>query len=423
MSIDMQNNVFHKYLIMNQGSNMRIKAIIGLCILGLGGFVGWRGYHYFFDTTAPECSLTGIEDNHYYAGDVYCILAGHDGYKVADISVLLDGTSLISKYKINSRRFEHPFTVPTKNLPNGRHVLTVEVMNGTYAKKKITQERTFYVDNDPLQAALVRSGNDLKVFQGRTLHVQFQVNKEIQQATAQVLSNNFECFPESKNARIYECFVPISCEEVPNEYIASIDIVDKTGRTCHLDAKFQVIMFPFKKQLLHVSAEKMKIEKELGSSNDQLELELETLAKNSPKEKLWQGTFYPPIEIQAVSTDFGTVRTTQEKGRYVHKAVDVLNAPKSVVWAPQDGVVVVKNRYMHSGNTVVLDHGYGILSLFFHLDDFADITPGKKVKRGNPIGTLGKTGYASGYHLHWEMRINNIQIDPLQWIKPNFMIG
>lgn len=414
--------MFHKYGKI-QGNPMRMKIIVLFGVFLATGLMSWRGYHYFFDASSPDCLLTGIENNNFYAGDVYCILAGNDGFKVSDISVWLDGTPLLTKYKINSRRFEHPFTVPTKTLPNGKHILKVEVTNGTYSRKKIVEERSFFVDNDPLQAAFVRPESDLKVFQGRTLHLQFQVNKDIDHAIATAFSNNFECFPESKNSRIYECFIPISCEDVPSEYVASVDIVDKTGRTCRLDGKFQVIMFPFKKQLLHVSAEKMKLEHELGVSNDLLEGELEKLAKQSPKEKLWAGTFYPPIEIQAVSTDFGTIRTTQEKGRYVHKAVDVLNTPKSVVWAPQDGIVVVKNRYAHSGNTVVIDHGCGILSLFFHLDDFAEITPGKKIKRGSPLGTLGKTGYASGYHLHWEMRINNIQIDPLQWIKPNFLVS
>jgi murein DD-endopeptidase MepM/ murein hydrolase activator NlpD len=68
-----------------------------------------------------------------------------------------------------------------------------------------------------------------------------------------------------------------------------------------------------------------------------------------------------------------------------------------------------------------LIHGWGIFSLFYHLDSFAgNYAVGDYVKKGNPIGKLGKTGYASGYHLHWEMRINNIEIDPLEWTKPGF---
>lgn len=61
-----------------------------------------------------------------------------------------------------------------------------------------------------------------------------------------------------------------------------------------------------------------------------------------------------------------------------------------------------------------------VFSLFYHLEDFSKVEVGQKVAKGNPIGTIGKTGYATGYHLHWEMRINNIAVDPMQWTKQIF---
>ena len=186
-----------------------------------------------------------------------------------------------------------------------------------------------------------------------------------------------------------------------------------------LDNKFQVVVFPFKKEALTVTAEKVQEEKTLGKDGKDLEKDIAQLSAQSPHEKLWHGSFCAPIEIQRVTCDYGTIRTTQHKGRYAHKAVDVINTPKSVVWAPQDGIIVLKDRYAPSGNTVIIDHGLGILSLFYHLDSFADIEVGQKIAQGNPIGTIGKTGFATGYHLHWEMRINNIPVDPLQWIKPS----
>lgn len=401
--------------------NIRFRTIFIAFVLILTYFVGWKVYHYFFDKTLPTVVFEGLNNHDFYAGDVSCAITGSDSYKVSHISIWLDGNPLLTKFKINNRSFEHPFTIPTKTLPNGKHILKAEVVNGTYASNKITKELSFLVDNEPLQAIFVKPESEFKVFQGRTLHVQFQVNKDIKEAHIIALSNTYPCFAESKHSRIYESFIPISCEESPNEYPLSVKITDHVGNVFHLEGKFQIILFPFKKQQLHINADKIKSEKELGAlNNEDLEKEIEACIVQSPAEKLWYGNFYPPIEILSVSTDYGTIRTTQEKGRYVHKAVDILNTPRSVVWAPQNGKVIIKNRYVHSGNTVVLDHGYGIFSLFFHLDDFADINTGSFIKRGNPLGTLGKSGYASGYHLHWEMRINNIPVDPLQWIKPNF---
>lgn len=400
--------------------NFRISHFLIITGLIVVSFAGWKSYHYFFDNHTPDLTLIGIESNHYYADDIHCSLVAHDTYKISDISIWLDGKQLINKFKINATTCEHPFFIATRTLSNGIHTLKAEAINATYHKNKTVLEVPFFVDNIPLQAALIRPESDYKVFQGRTLHIQFQVNKEIKSAVVHALSNNYHAFQEAKNSPIYECFIPITCEEIPNEYLLTVDILDHVGNTLILEAKFQVVAFQFKKQTLHVDSEKVQEEKDAGIAAAQLEADLERLLQQSPQQKLWQGVFYPPIDIKGISTDYGTVRTTQERGRYAHKAVDVLNTPKSVVWATQDGIVIIKNRYGHSGNTIVIDHGYGIVSLFFHLDTFADLNVGDKIKRGNPIGTLGKTGYASGYHLHWEMRINNIPVDPLQWIKPNF---
>ena len=163
---------------------------------------------------------------------------------------------------------------------------------------------------------------------------------------------------------------------------------------------------------------KMEHEKEISISQNLLHEQLEQLITQSPRKKLWHGPFLAPTEIQRISTDFGVIRITPERGLYAHKALDIVNTPKSLVWAPQAGIIIVMNRYAYSGNTVVIDHGYGIFTLLFHLDSFAPtLALGQKIQKGNPIGKLGMSGYASGYHLHWEMRINNIPVDPMQWTK------
>lgn len=399
---------------------LRAKTLVFLFVTVVASWVGWRYYCYFFDTSVPVVSIAGIEPDGWYAGDVQCAITGSDAYKVADISVWLDGKLLVNNFKINKRSFEYMVPIATKTIPQGKHVLKFEVSDAAHTKHKTSMEVPFGVDNLPLQAAFVKSDTEFKVFQGRTLHIQFQVNKEIKEAKARTLSSEFMFVPEAPHSTIYECFIPIACEEPANEHLVSIDIVDKVGNTVTLDAKFLVVMFPFKKQNLTLSAEKIKLENESGLSIKQLDADLEAVTAQSPQKKLWQGSFYAPVDIKGISTEFGTIRTTQERGKYPHNAIDVLSTPRGVIWATQDGVVVLKNRYAHSGNTVAIDHGCGIISLFFHLDTFANINVGDKIKKGNPVGTLGMTGYASGYHLHWEMRINNIPVDPMQWIKVDF---
>jgi len=389
--------------------------------LAVCGWVGQQGYYFFFDTTQPQLLVSGVKNGDSYAGDVSCQINGEHPYKVKTISIVLDGKPLVHNFSIGKSSFEHPFTLPTKTLVDGKHNLQISVVDGTFRKNKVIKNIDFNVDNIPLQTAFVKSNTDFRVFQGRTLHLQFQANKELKEAYVNLFSQRHPCFPESKNSLIYEAYVPIECEAKANEYMLAIDCYDKVSNVVQLEGKLQVVPFPFKKSTLHVSSKKVEEEKEIGASQDLLNEEIKKLASLSPQEKLWNGSFYVPTEIIRISTEFGTIRTTQEKGRYAHKGIDVVNTPKSVIWAPQDGKIIIKERYAFSGNTVVLDHGWGVFSLFYHLDSFPDsLRVGQSIKKGNPIGRLGKTGYASGYHLHWEMRVNNTEVDPLEWTKPGF---
>jgi len=396
---------------------LKIKNLFFLLFFIGIGFLGWKSYNYFFDKETPNLCILGIENKGYYCGNIQCIISSN---KIGLLSIWLDDKPLSRNFKLSSRNQEYPFTVPTRTISNGAHNLTIKLKDNTYNKNSINEKLCFYVDNVPLQAAFTKPETDLKVFQGRTLHVQFQVNKKIKSAMINALSSSYECFPESKNSSIYETFIPIPCEEVANEYLLAVDIKDYAGNNLTLENKFQIVQFPFKKQILRVNSEKVKKEKEIGKDTDKFKRDLEKIVAMSPKEKLWKGNFCTPIEIARKTCDFGTIRITQEKGKYIHNGIDVTNEPKSVVWASQDGIIRIKDRYAESGNTIIIDHGFGILSMYFHLEDLANIKVGDLIRKGNPVGTLGKTGYASGYHLHWELRVNNIPVDPIQWTKETF---
>lgn len=386
----------------------------------LAFWVGFKVYSYFFDISQPTLAIYGIENEHYYGGDVQCKIEGKDKYKVDYITIWLDGKPLVPKHKVSRKRFEYNLPLITKTLSNGKHDLKIYIVDSSYNKNDNEETISFYVDNTSLQAAFIRPDSEYKVFQGRTLHIQFQANKTLKNATINILSKDHICYEEMAGSNIYECFVPIDCEENPNEYPFVITAQDFVGNSIKLDGKVQIMPYPFKKQILNISQEKVKEEQEIGIPQLEFEQQMETVSKQSPNGKLWNGTFYVPIEMTKVTCDYGTIRTTQQKGCYMHKALDLIGIPRSVVWAPQDGIVVIKDRFVQSGNTVVIDHGCGVTSLLFHLEHFADIKVGDKIKRGNPVGTIGKTGFATGYHLHWEMRINNIPTDPMQWTKTSF---
>jgi hypothetical protein len=378
-------------------------------------WISVRSYAYFFDRKNPVIVVQGMHNGGWYSGDIEGnILVDKSGY----VSLWVDDIPLMQSMSVAQNK-HFSFAIPTEHLQTGEHVCKVACVDKSYYKNCSTTEYNFFVDNRPLQVEFLQQ-DDFKVLQGRTLHVKFQVNKEIEKARVKALAANYDCFPENGASSVYECFIPIACEEKPQEYHFSVEVIDRTGNKAALDNKFKIVGCNFKKQVISVDATKLQEEREKGRALAELEEQLALLAQKSPQEKLWRGSFCTPIEIDRVTCEYGTIRTTQERGRYAHKALDVINKPKSVVWSTQDGVVALKDRFDFSGNTVVVDHGQGVFSLFYHLDDFANIEVGQKIAKGNPVGTLGKTGYATGYHLHWEMRVNNVQVDPMQWTEDTF---
>ncbi|MBI2353337.1 M23 family metallopeptidase [Candidatus Dependentiae bacterium] len=395
-----------------------LRYVIATVLLLATGYFSWRTYLYFFNTTTPTLSIIGMEDGQYYSQEVSATLKGSSPYKIATLSVWLDGKCVQQNFKINKKKFDYLIHYTTENMTNGEHAISFEIIDGTKACNKNTLKRTFYIDNQGLQATLTMPLQDCKVQQGRCLHVQFQANKPMITATVNALSGTFECFQKSKNSNCFEAFVPVECDQIVQEYPLSIEIKDHIENQLLLENTFQVVAVPFKKKILHVAPDRLKSELEFTPLQERdLEQALENITKNSGKEKLWVGAFDIPILMQGISTEFGVIRTSQERGRTVHKALDLTAEPKSVIWASNNGIIVLKERYTHSGNTIVIDHGCGIISMYFHLDDFADVQVGQRVKKGNPLGHMGMTGFANGQHLHWEIRVNNIAVDPMQWTQ------
>ena len=102
-----------------------------------------------------------------------------------------------------------------------------------------------------------------------------------------------------------------------------------------------------------------------------------------------------------------------------HNAVDISSAVGQAVRAPADGIVVKAEWANGYGNVIYLSHGYGFSTRFGHLSAYA-VRPGAHVKRGDIIAYVGSTGRSTGPHLHYEVRVNNNPVNPLEYILNAF---
>ncbi|NJL02267.1 MAG: M23 family metallopeptidase [Spirulinaceae cyanobacterium SM2_1_0] len=136
-------------------------------------------------------------------------------------------------------------------------------------------------------------------------------------------------------------------------------------------------------------------------------------------EKLWQGAFLRPSPGR-VSTIFGVRRYYNGvfAQNYYHRGVDYAAGRGAPVVAPADGIVRLIGResqgFRVHGNTVGLDHGQGVLSIFLHLDRI-DVRAGDRLRAGQRLGTIGSTGASTGPHLHWGLYVHGEAIDPVPW--------
>ena len=127
----------------------------------------------------------------------------------------------------------------------------------------------------------------------------------------------------------------------------------------------------------------------------------------------WRQQFIWPTTGR-ISTRFGSQRIYKngEAGSY-HSGIDIACATGSTVVAPADGVVILAaaSPFTLEGNLLMLDHGMGLNSAFLHLSRI-DVKPGDHVRQGEPIGLVGKTGRATGPHLHWSLKWRDAKLDP-----------
>ena len=108
---------------------------------------------------------------------------------------------------------------------------------------------------------------------------------------------------------------------------------------------------------------------------------------------------------------------TREPGQ--HNAIDISSAIGQAIRAPADGIVVKAEWASGYGNVIYISHGYGYSTRYGHLSNFA-VRPGQRIKRGEIIGHVGSTGRSTGPHLHYEVRVNNNPVNPLEYILNAF---
>ncbi len=220
----------------------------------------------------------------------------------------------------------------------------------------------------------------------------------------------------TENEAVALTSVPLGAEAVGEEL--QISLLDQYGREVTVERTVNVQPDPRPVQELSIPASALS-----SSTPENRELEAQAVAAafsaSLGGNPLWDEPFLLPIQGRGTS-GYGTPRRYAPGGRVsYHQGADIAAPTGTSILATNDGRVLIADFYPIKGGLVVLDHGAGVYSFYFHQSQI-EVDAGEEVERGQKIGEVGSTGLSTGPHLHWEMRVNTVSTDPLKWVGEVF---
>ena len=178
-------------------------------------------------------------------------------------------------------------------------------------------------------------------------------------------------------------------------------VEDKAYEEQHITIKDKRKVNPEKRDMERIARESKQIKSALRHWSQQDDVVL---------------AFEKPVE-GPTSSPFGLRRFFNEQARNPHSGLDIAAPEGTPIRAPAPGTVIETGDFFFNGNTVLLDHGQGLVTMYCHMNRI-DVTPGQTVNSGEVLGEVGMTGRVTGPHLHWGVSLNDARIDPLLLLPP-----
>ena len=198
-------------------------------------------------------------------------------------------------------------------------------------------------------------------------------------------------------------------------YPLTLELMDEAGDSATAGANVQIITGGYGRQTIKIADSEL-----LAPAVEEEEFSLLAgLTAGFSPERFWTDSLSLPAAAP-INAVFGTLRSYNGSpfDRY-HGGVDFAGAPGTSILAAADGTVVMADRLQIRGNTTLIDHGWGLYTLYAHQDETL-VELGAEVSTGQVIGTVGSTGRSTGPHLHWETWLNGVNVDPMQWVQEVF---
>jgi len=180
-----------------------------------------------------------------------------------------------------------------------------------------------------------------------------------------------------------------------NDKEIKFQVNDKEYATQHLTISNKRQVNPNEQDMERITAERVRINKALASWSN-----------NDPLKR----DFVPPVDGERTSS-FGLRRFFNGEPRNPHSGMDIDGNEGDPIVSPGAGTIVETGDFFFNGNTVFVDHGQGLVTMYCHLSRI-DVKPGQTVEAGDTLGLVGSTGRVTGPHLHWSVSLNQAMVNP-----------
>lgn len=215
----------------------------------------------------------------------------------------------------------------------------------------------------------------------------------------------------------YRTLLGVGAMASPGSYV--LDLVAKQGeRAVSVRSLIQVAAGDFRVLYLTIPSDRQSLlDPDLVAAEGE---RVRTVMGQVSFPGMWDGPFSIPLAGDPQINDgYGTRRSYNGgPATSYHGGIDYDAEAGDPVYCPAPGRVVLAEPLQVRGNAVIVDHGRGVLTGYWHLSEIA-VTVGQQVGRGDVLAYVGSTGLSTGPHLHWEMRVAGVQVDPLQWVREN----
>ncbi len=252
------------------------------------------------------------------------------------------------------------------------------------------------------------------VTNGRTAIIVFEKENSIDYEKLVVGKRSYRIFNHPLNSEKMYALLPVSYYKKPTTQKVEV-VYEKNNEKLSKTLFFKIEDGQYKKETIEVQKSKVnpkskEVKKRTAKEYAQaMKIYGTTTSKNYVKSK-----YIVPMDSK-ITSSFGKARIYNSTLNGYHSGTDFRAKVGTPIVATNDGKVVLARDRFYAGNSIIIDHGQGIYSCYYHLSKF-DVKEGDIVSKAQVIGLSGDTGRITGPHLHFSFRVGGLQVDPLQLI-------